>query len=125
MSKRKSYFYIHKNKKPKKLKYTYSSKVAECISIASNTVKFFLEKYKLEKSLMPKYKLGTNSDYKSIAISGDVKPEMIMDKNINKQPIIATESVVIANVKVSKDLEKNLLSIKKRFENIPIIKNVN
>lgn len=46
--------------------------------------------------------------------SGDKKPEMITDKKGNQ--------FLVAEVKVSKVLQKQLLSIKKRLKNIPIIK---
>lgn len=50
-------------------------------------------------------------------LSGYKKPEMITDKNGNK--------FLVAEVKVSKEFEKQLLAIKKRFKNIPIIKATN
>lgn len=47
-------------------------------------------------------------------ISGEKKPEMITNKNGNQ--------FLVAEVKVSKEFEKQLLAIKKRLKNIPITK---
>lgn len=53
-------------------------------------------------------------------LSGEKKPEMITDKNGN-QFILANETIV-AEVKVSHELEERLNRISERLKNIPIIK---
>lgn len=50
-------------------------------------------------------------------ISGEKKPEMITDKKGNQ--------FLVAEVKVSKELQNQLLTIKKRLKNKPIIKATN
>lgn len=56
-------------------------------------------------------------------LSGEKKPEMIIDKNGNKIKLV--NETIVAEVKVSPELAEKLNKISERLKNIPIIKAYN